>query len=257
MSLPMKEAFAYLRVSTSEQTVEAQRLQIQEFAKSRGFTVSEWFEDPAIHGTTKALEREGFSEMLATIKELSPEERPSNILVYEISRVGRSFWDILDVIRALEDLAPILSTSPKESFLQVSDRSMRQLMITILAWASDRELEYLKQRTKEGLAIARKNERHGGKAPLGYTQHVCEKLGHERNKGKPNECQLSGKLTLNDQGREVLQLLLAYGDDLTARRVKDELDLDKSKAAWSLLKSVKKFRDPSLSIVETFFGPSP
>jgi DNA invertase Pin-like site-specific DNA recombinase len=77
------------------------------------------------------------------------------ILVYELSRVGRTFWDTLDAIKAIERYAPLISCSPRESFLQTTEPSVRKLMIGILTWVAEREREMLVQRTKDGMVRAK------------------------------------------------------------------------------------------------------
>jgi len=77
------------------------------------------------------------------------------VLVYELSRVGRTFWDTLDAIKAIEQYTPLISCSPRESFLQTTEPSIRKLMIGILTWVAEREREMLVQRTKDGMERAR------------------------------------------------------------------------------------------------------
>jgi DNA invertase Pin-like site-specific DNA recombinase len=77
------------------------------------------------------------------------------ILVYELSRVGRTFWDTLDAIKVIEQYAPLVSCSPRESFLQSTEPGIRKLMIGILTWVAEREREMLVQRTKDGMDRAR------------------------------------------------------------------------------------------------------
>jgi DNA invertase Pin-like site-specific DNA recombinase len=76
-------------------------------------------------------------------------------LVYELSRVGRTFWDTLDAIKAIEQYAPLVSCSPRESFLQTTEPSVRKLMIGILTWVAERERDMLVQRTKDGMERAK------------------------------------------------------------------------------------------------------
>ena len=230
-------AFVYTRVSTDRQTMENQRIQIRKFAEERGLVMTDdgWFEDDAVSGTIAPLKRAGFRDMKETLEGIASEDRsklPKFVLVYEVSRIGRTFWEILETIRALEEYSPILSTSPKEAFLQTTDRSMRQLLLSILAWAAEREREVLIQRTVEGVSRAHEEKRHSGNIPLGYAQHVCERLNH-------NRCQSSGKLYLDEVGEKVVGLL-KMNPELKAVQAHREMGL-KYKEAWNLLNSVKKF----------------
>ena len=73
------------------------------------------------------------------------------VLVYELSRVGRTFWDTLEAIKAIEQYSPLISCSPRETFLQTTEPSIRKLMLGILTWVAERERELLVQRTKDGI----------------------------------------------------------------------------------------------------------
>ncbi len=147
----VKYAFAYLRVSTEEQTVLNQKLAMQKWADDHEFQILEYFEDSAISGKVPAVKRKGFVDMLEIVKD----ETVDAILIYELSRVGRTFWDTLDAIKAIEAYAPLISCSPRESFLQMTEPSVRKLMIGILTWVAEREREMLVQRTKDGISRAK------------------------------------------------------------------------------------------------------
>ena len=149
--MDMKYAFAYLRVSTDEQTVQNQKLALEKWSQQNNYQILDFFEDPAISGRIPATQRKGFQEMLEMVKITGVEA----VLVYELSRVGRTFWDTLDAIKAVEHYASLISCSPRESFLQTTESSIRKLMIGILTWAAERERELLVQRTKDGMERAR------------------------------------------------------------------------------------------------------
>ena len=151
IQMSMKYAFAYLRVSTEEQTVQNQKLVVEKWAQENNYQILDIFEDPAVSGRVPATQRRGFEEML----ELVRITRIDAVLVYELSRVGRTFWDTLDAIKAVERYASLISCSPRESFLQTTDSSIRKLMIGILTWAAERERELLVQRTKDGMERAK------------------------------------------------------------------------------------------------------
>ena len=147
----MKYAFAYLRVSTEEQTVLNQKIAMQKWATDHDYQILDNFEDSAISGKIPAVKRKGFLAML----EIIVNEPIDAVLIYELSRVGRTFWDTLDAIKAIEEYAPLISCSPRESFLQMTEPSVRKLMIGILTWVAEREREMLVQRTKDGISRAK------------------------------------------------------------------------------------------------------
>lgn len=146
-----KYAIAYLRVSTEEQSVQTQKIAITKWAKDHDYQMLYFFEDPAVSGKISASSRKGFQDLMEFVR-LSKVEA---VLVYELSRVGRTFWDTLDAIKVIEEHSPLISCSPRESFLQTTDPSIRKLMISILTWVAEREREMLVQRTKDGMNRAR------------------------------------------------------------------------------------------------------
>ena len=155
----MKYAFAYLRVSTEEQTVLNQKLAMQGWAHSHDFQILDYFEDSSISGKTAAIGRKGFQELLRIIAL----ESVDAVLVYELSRVGRTFWDTLEAIKAIEHYTPLISCSPRETFLQTTEPSIRKLMLGILTWVAERERELLVQRTKDGIIRAKSVVKHIGR----------------------------------------------------------------------------------------------
>src|SRR6059058_5291292 len=157
----MRCAFGYLRVSTEEQTILNQKMVLQKWAGEHGYQVIDFFEDSAVSGKIPAIKRKAFQELLELVR-VAPIDA---ILVYELSRVGRTFWDTLDAIKAIEEYAPLISCSPRESFLQTTEPGVRKLMIGILTWVAEREREMLVQRTKDGMSRARASGKGIGRPP--------------------------------------------------------------------------------------------
>ena len=155
----MKYSFGYLRVSTSEQTILNQRLAIEKWATDNDFKILDFFEDSAVSGKTPAINRPAFREMLNLVRS----DHVDSVIVYELSRVGRTFWETLDAIKSIEEYSPLISCSPKELFLQTTDPSVRKLMLGILTWVAEREREMLIQRTKDGMIRAKMSGKNIGR----------------------------------------------------------------------------------------------
>ena len=147
----MKSAFVYLRVSTEDQSIETQKIAVENWARDHNYQIIKFFNDPAISGKIPATQRNGFKKLLESITNSSVDA----VLIYELSRVGRTFWDTLDAIKVIEKHVPLISCSPKESFLQTTDASIRKLLVGILTWVAEREREILVQRTKDGMYRAK------------------------------------------------------------------------------------------------------
>lgn len=165
-------AFAYLRVSTDEQTVMNQKLVLDKWALDHNYKILSYFEDSSISGRIPAIRRQAFSDMINIIKSDSVDA----ILVYELSRVGRTFWDTLDAIKAIEEYAPLISCSPRETFLQSTEPSVRRLMIGILTWVAEREREMLVQRTKDGMRRAKESGKNIGRPQVAIDQNILVRL---------------------------------------------------------------------------------
>ena len=153
------EAYAYVRVSLKEESPENQRIAIGAWAQLNNYGIVKWFQDIGVSGAVKPLDRPAFRELVETVK-----KEPKPVLIYELSRLGRTFYETLEALKVLEDSgAPVIAVSPKESFLQSLDPSVRKLIIAIFTWVAERERELLRQRTKEGMLRARLEGKHVGR----------------------------------------------------------------------------------------------
>ncbi|GAA3734228.1 recombinase family protein [Flavobacterium ginsengisoli] len=162
------EAVAYLRVSTQEQSLERQYEDIKEFASKKNLALVKIFEDKISATKTKTDERVGFNEMK---KYLQMNEGVQNILVLEISRLGRKNNDIQNVVEEyiqkginihIKDLnISTLDDNGKRSFAS-------EMMISLLGVMSSNETRILGSRISSGkMSRARKNLAFGGKI-IGY-----------------------------------------------------------------------------------------
>lgn len=124
---------------------------MQKWAQDHNYQILDYFEDTSISGRIPAINRKGFCDLLELVKI----EKVDAVLVYELSRVGRTFWDTLDAIKSIEQYAPLISCSPRETFIQNTEPSIRKLMLGILTWVAERERELLVQRTKDGIQRAK------------------------------------------------------------------------------------------------------
>ena len=140
------EKIGYTRVSTIDQDPENQIRIIS----AAGIPSDYIFVDRGISGTVAAENRPGFQRAMACIN-----EHPNQIkflYVYEISRLGRTTLETINLISKLENMGVMVwSLSPTEQFTQSTDKSVRQLLIMIMSWVAQRERENLIERTKAGL----------------------------------------------------------------------------------------------------------
>ncbi|MCH2487593.1 MAG: recombinase family protein, partial [Erythrobacter sp.] len=82
---------AYFRVSTGDQSVEAQR-------SALGGEFDREFEDVGVSGAVRAMERPGFAKLMSYIRE------GDTLHVYAIDRLGRDALDVQSMVRQLIDM---------------------------------------------------------------------------------------------------------------------------------------------------------
>jgi len=160
----------YARVSRADENVENQIQAIKRFVGEYGKEIK-IFTDVGVSGVIPAKKRKGFKEMLAYIHQTRKErgeEEEIRLYVYEVSRIGRDMLDTVLMIKKLEEElgVKVFSVSEKEQFLNTQEESIRKLILSIFAWAAERERELISQRTKEGLRRAVEEGKHIGRPKI-------------------------------------------------------------------------------------------
>jgi len=168
--LKMVVYLGYARVSRVDENVENQIQAIKRFVGEYGKEIK-IFTDVGVSGVIPAKKRKGFKEMLAYIHQIRKErgeEVEIRLYVYEISRIGRDMLDTVLMIKKLEEElgVKVFSVSEKEQFLNTQEESIRKLILSIFAWAAERERELISQRTKEGLRRAVEEGKHIGRPKI-------------------------------------------------------------------------------------------
>jgi DNA invertase Pin-like site-specific DNA recombinase len=132
---------AYVRVSTEDQSTNAQRHAITE-----RHNVGKWFEDQAVSGATKALDRPGFAELFKYARE------GDTLVVAAIDRLGRDTLDLLTTVQALEGKR-VAVVSLREGF----DLStpIGKAMLTMLGAVAELERSNIRARQLAGITRAK------------------------------------------------------------------------------------------------------
>lgn len=151
----MAHRVAYFRVSTLDQSIEAQR-------EALGAGFDEEFIDEGVSGATVSADRPGFSKLLAYLR------KGDTLCVYSIDRLGRDALDVQATVKMLIDkgvtvdvrgLGPIAGDAGK-------------LIVAVLAQMAEIERNRIKERCDAGREAARASLRatgrtHRGKVSLG------------------------------------------------------------------------------------------
>ena len=153
----METAIIYSRISTEKQDNQTAIDALELYAKAMNYEVVEVFKD-TISGRTKAEERQEFQKLMNFI-----ESRPvDHILVWELSRLGRSFINILEVIKYLTD-KQINVVIKKDGINTLNPNKTTnttgKILIGLLGTMAELELDIFKERSKRG---NRANVENGG-----------------------------------------------------------------------------------------------
>lgn len=146
---------AYYRVSTGDQSIEAQR-------NAMGGDFDREFSDEGISGSTMAAIRPGFAKLLDLV-------RTGDIVhVYAVDRLGRDALDVQATVRKLIEQGVIVDVHG----LGPIGRGVGELILAVLAQVADMERRKIAERTAAGRAAARKalaetGRTHRGKESLG------------------------------------------------------------------------------------------
>jgi len=145
----MPRNFAYLRVSTDTQDLKNQRYEILNYCHRHKLRVSKWLE---IEMSSRRSSKDRRIDEL--ISQLKPEDR---LIVSELSRLGRSTGEVIQLINQLSELQVEL-IAIKQS-LKISAKNHRDMtskvMVTIFSLLAELERDLISDRTKTALAQAK------------------------------------------------------------------------------------------------------
>jgi site-specific DNA recombinase len=150
------KAVIYARVSTTDQDNERQIIDIQRYAEYNDIEIVETFPDK-ITGISKQEDRPKFAEMMQYIES----NNIKLIIIYEISRLGRSLTNALNIIEKLKEKG-INIYFKKENVYTMSEDAAQQLNLEVLASLAGYQRKLIKTNTMEGTAISINNGGSGG-----------------------------------------------------------------------------------------------
>jgi DNA invertase Pin-like site-specific DNA recombinase len=161
-------AIIYSRVSTDDQDNARQIAELKSYAQYKKFKVLKVFEEK-ITGASKGSQRVVFKQLLEYLET----NEIDSILVWELSRLGRSMLDVLNNIEAFSEKR--INVFIKKEGMNTLDEKKRKstmttLLISILSGFAEMERDTIRQRSISGL---RYNASTGGAGtgvikPYGY-----------------------------------------------------------------------------------------
>lgn len=137
--------YFYSRVSTDMQTVENQR----EAVRAIGMTVDHWYADEGVSGSIKALDRPQFALMFSQLKE------GDTVMATAVDRIGRNTVDVVSTVEALAAMKVRVICMTYGNLDLTSEMGMMIMTMGVAFAALERAS--LKRRTREGMAVCKKN----------------------------------------------------------------------------------------------------
>jgi DNA invertase Pin-like site-specific DNA recombinase len=139
----------YSRVSTIDQNLERQKIQLNEF------------------GCTYIVdEKESGIKERPKLNDLLSKLRFEDVLVVsEFSRVSRSLVDLIRILEELKEKDAYFVSLKEGIDTRKNDGAMANFLINIMGSVAQLEIQLLKERQKEGISIARKNNKYLGRKP--------------------------------------------------------------------------------------------
>lgn len=151
----MSARIAYFRVSTKDQSIEAQRTAL-------GGTFDNEFQDEGVSGSVLAADRPGFAALLGFVRE------GDTVFVSAVDRLGRDAIDVQTTVRFFLDKGVNVDVKG----LGVIGRGVGELIIAVLAQVAQMERARILERCESGRDVARVSlaatgRTHKGKVSLG------------------------------------------------------------------------------------------
>lgn len=151
----------YIRVSTAEQDINNQRHEILEYANNQKLHVDDWI-DIEISSRKNKKERR--------IDELLSKLQPGDVLIVsELSRIGRSTSEVIDIVNELiEKQIGFIAIKQNLNVSTKLDMSGK-IIITMFSLFAELERDIISERTKQALKVKKEGGKVLGK-PRGTIQ---------------------------------------------------------------------------------------
>jgi DNA invertase Pin-like site-specific DNA recombinase len=160
MTRQTKRIALYLRVSTTEQTTDNQRLELDAVVKCCGWKTVEVYEDHGISGAKSRDKHPAFARMMQD----ATRRRFDVIAAWSVDRLGRSLQDLVSFLNELHALG--IDLYLHQQALDTSTPSGRA-MFNMCGVFAEFERAMIQERVKSGLSRARAKGKRLGRKPHG------------------------------------------------------------------------------------------
>jgi DNA invertase Pin-like site-specific DNA recombinase len=152
----MTLAALYHRVSTTDQDPTLARAELRGAAEARGYAIALDVEET---GSGARNDRPGLQRVLDAARR----GHVGAVIVWKLDRFGRSALDLLANVRALEDAGCAFHVVTQGIDIRPDGDPMSRLLLTMLAAVAEFERDLIRERTRLGLAHARRQGKRLGR----------------------------------------------------------------------------------------------
>lgn len=150
--------YGYIRVSTDLQTVENQKYEIDNYAKSKNISIDSYIEE--IASGAKNYSKRRLGNLLRKLK------KGDTLLASELSRLGRNLFMIMEILNCCVKKGAKVITI-KDNF-SLKDDIESKVLAFAFGLSAEIERKLISQRTKEALARIQAEGKRLGR-PIGST----------------------------------------------------------------------------------------
>ena len=163
--------WSYVRCSTSHQDLSTQNQQLLDYSKAFGFTIDKNINDFGISGNE--FDRKGLNE----IKDGIVNKSFSQLIIYSISRLGRSMIDTISLLNELTDNGINVISLKEQLDLSSPSGKMISQIFSVLA---EYELETLRSRITDTLQTKKRNGMKYTHSLFGFDTDMDRMVVNER-----------------------------------------------------------------------------
>ena len=145
-----KRVVIYARVSTLDQTVDNQLIELRDHCSKMGWEIVKEYKDEGLSGTLSRDKRPSFNEMIKD----GYRKKFDLVVCWDISRIGRSMKELIMFLSDMKD-RDIGICSVRQGF--DTSTTMGEMMFQFVGILSSWEREMIRERTLAGLDRAKKD----------------------------------------------------------------------------------------------------
>lgn len=172
----------YIRVSTLDQNTVRQEEQLQ------GFNLDTVFTDKA---SGKDTER---PELQAALKHL---RKGDTLIVHSMDRLARNLDDLRGIVKTLTDKGTAVQFVKESMTFTGEDSPMSKLMLSVMGAFAEFERSLIKERQREGIAIAKTKGVYTGRKPALKDEQVSALIAKDKANGGKQRSALAKEFGLS------------------------------------------------------------